>query len=121
MAEELNPDPRLNQAQVLDLQSQVLAGRAEGLRLSVGAALAQESPGIMRQLATLAADWMMLAGHTIAAPCSAAEIAARNGTAHAGLLAAAVDLRELLCQSAQGRQALHDLGFQPVGQQVEGE
>lgn len=39
----------------------------------------------------------------------------------AGALLAAQELRELLCQCPQGRQALRDLGFQPLLEDVESE
>lgn len=39
---------------------------------------------------------------------------------HSPLLASAVLLRDLIAQSAQGRQALADLGFEPVLQHIEG-
>ncbi|MCS4508909.1 hypothetical protein [Xylophilus ampelinus] len=72
-------------------------------------------------LATSAARWFALAGSHIAFPVEHSAVAARSDTAKGGLLAAAAEARELLGQSAQGRQALRDLGFEPVFHQVEGE
>lgn len=73
--------------------------------------------------AALAAFWFSRAGSSIKLPGAAADVAhkaAENGP-QAGLLAAAIDLRALLAQSPQGRQALRDLGFEPVLEHVEGE
>ena len=66
-------------------------------------------------------DWHRLAGCSAYHPTAAAQIASLEGTACAGLLAAAVDLRDLVAQSPKGRQALRDLGFQPFLEHVEGE
>ena len=41
--------------------------------------------------------------------------------ASGGLLAAAIELRNHLAKSSDGRKALRDLGFEPVPQNVEGE
>lgn len=51
-------------------------------------------------------------------PCDVAPMGDRMPT---GVLLAAVELRTLLAASEQGRQALRDLGFEPVRQDVEGE
>lgn len=73
--------------------------------------------------ASLTALLFLRAGSSIKIPVTAidvAHMAAENGP-QAGLLAAAMDLRALLAQSPQGRQALRDFGFEPVLEQVEGE
>lgn len=73
--------------------------------------------------ASLAALLFLRAGSSIKFPATAADVAhkaAENGP-QAGLLAAAIDLRALLAQSPQGRQALRDFGFEPVLEHVEGE
>jgi hypothetical protein len=75
---------------------------------------------LVRATAALAALWFEQAGWHISVPVLATEVA-REGAAAAGILAAAIDLRNLLAQSSDGRKALSDLGFQPVLQQVEGE
>lgn len=76
---------------------------------------------LVRATAALAALWFEQAGQHISVPVLATEVASREGTAAAGILAAAIDLRDLLAQSPDGRQALSDLGFQPILQHVEGE
>lgn len=71
-------------------------------------------------VAALAAGLFLRADTSIKFPASAADVAHKGGP-QAGLLAAAIDLRALLAQSPQGRQALRDFGFEPVLQHVEGE
>lgn len=72
-------------------------------------------------LAAMAASWFDAAGFDIAFSCVASDVAREGGTAKAGLLAAAIELRLLLAKSSQGRQALRDFGFEPVAQHMEGE
>lgn len=67
-------------------------------------------------LAAMAARWFDAAGFNIAFSCLPSDIAREGASASAGLLAAAVELRDLLAQSQQGRQALRDLGFEPAPQ-----
>lgn len=68
-----------------------------------------------------AARWFVMADSHIAFPLVPSCVAEKEGSAKAGLLAAAMDLRGLLTQSPNGRQALRDFGFEPVLQNVEGE
>ena len=72
-------------------------------------------------VAACAARWLSISGAHIAFPLHAIEVAREEGTAKAGLMAAAIDLRGLLAQSPDGRQALRDFGFEPVLQHIEGE
>lgn len=72
-------------------------------------------------VAACAARWFSMAGSHIAFPLHPSHVACGDGTAKAGLLAAAMDLRDLLAQSPDGRQALRDFGFEPVFEHVEGE
>lgn len=46
---------------------------------------------------------------------------ARLPAVQQGLLMAAIAMRRLLCSTAEGRQALRDLGFEPVFDDVQGE
>ena len=71
--------------------------------------------------AACAGRWFSMAGSHIALPAHASDVAQQCDTAKAGLLAAAIDLRDLLAQSPQGRQALRDFGFEPFLHDVEGE
>lgn len=72
-------------------------------------------------VAATAARWFSMAGSDIAFPAHPSDVAKEDGTAKAGLLAAAMDLRACLSQSPSGRKALRDFGFEPVLQYVEGE
>lgn len=72
-------------------------------------------------VAACAARWLDMAGSHIAFPLHPSHVACEEGTAKAGLMAAAMDLRELLTQSPDGRQALRDFGFEPVLQHIKGE
>ncbi len=72
-------------------------------------------------VAACAARWFSMADSCLAFPSGAADVARKGDSATAGLLAAAIDLRALLAQSPQGRQALRDFGFEPVLEHVEGE
>jgi hypothetical protein len=74
-------------------------------------------------VAALAAFLFSRAGSSIKLPSTAADVAHKAGEngPQSGLLAAASDLRALLAQSPQGRQALRDFGFEPVLEHLEGE
>lgn len=72
-------------------------------------------------VAACAARWFALAGSNVSFPHQPSDVAREEGTAKAGLLAAAMDLRALLTESPNGRQALADFGFQPLLEHVEGE
>ena len=61
-----------------------------------------------------------LAGCSVSLPLQAADVVPYGDTMRAGALLAALELRQLLAQFAQGRQALRDLGFEPVFEHVEG-
>ena len=81
-----------------------------------------EPQALTLAVASLAALLFMRAGSSIKIPVTAVDVACKaieNGP-QAGLLAAAIDLRALLSQSPQGRQALRDFGFEPVLEDVEG-
>ena len=72
-------------------------------------------------LANVAVRMFEMAGRHIAAPVTPLNVALEDSPARAGVLACALELRALLLETAQGRQALSDLGFQPVLQHIEGE
>ncbi len=74
-----------------------------------------ELGALEKALACLAAAWLLADGldPRRALDCSLAQLSPRALCAR--------DLMLLLEQSAQGRQALRDLGFQPLLQEVEGE
>lgn len=61
------------------------------------------------------------AGQHISFEVSSVELAVNGDCTKAGLLAAALDAREVLASTPEGRQALRCLGFEPVAQKVEGE
>ncbi len=74
-------------------------------------------------LALMARGWFHRAGWDIAwrHQIQATDLVHDDGkSADYALLAAACDVVDLLCQSPDGRQALRDLGFEPVLQHVEG-
>lgn len=83
----------------------------------LNAVRAGDSQALVVALIALADRWLHLAGSSIAFPVSASEIAAEGGTAKAGLLAAAVELRELVAERPDGLKALGDFGFEPRGEQ----
>lgn len=72
-------------------------------------------------VAACAAHWFVMAGSHIAFPAGPSDVAKEGDSAKAGLLAAAMELRDLLTQAPDGRQALRDFGFEPLLQDVEGE
>lgn len=80
-----------------------------------------DSEAMVVAAVALAGRLFGLAGSSVAFPHGAADVSREEGSARAGLLAAAMELRDLLAQSPQGRQALRDLGFEPVFHDVEGE
>lgn len=86
------------------------------------ASMADSQAPVAADMARLAADLFERAGWAIQIPALRPEldIAAAGDTAKAGMLAAAISLRRVLCQSPDGRQALSDLGFEPVFEHVEG-
>lgn len=71
------------------------------------------------EVADLAAELFLMAGSHVRWPASALDVAAMGDTAKAGLLAAAIALRERLTRSAEGREALRNLGFEQILQEVE--
>lgn len=84
-------------------------------------ALAQgDAQALATAMAHMAARLYMRAGSNIKLPMGAVD-AALLPAPQAALLAAGVELCELLASSPQGRQALRDFGFKPVFQHVEGE
>lgn len=89
--------------------------------VDMAAVRAGESAAIAVAVVACAARWFSMADSHIAFPHHASHVAHEAGTAKAGLLAAAMDLRDLLTQCPDGRQALRDFGFEPVLQNVEGE
>ena len=72
-----------------------------------------EHRALVHALADLTAKLHLRAGHHIKLPVGAVDAVVLQGP-QAGLLAAALELRELLSHSPQGREALHDFGFKPV-------
>lgn len=71
--------------------------------------------------ANLVERWMELAGSHISFPQAEVDVACMLDNSRTGLLAAALELRRALAELPEGRQALSDLGFEPVAQHVEGE
>lgn len=79
-----------------------------------------DAKALVLATAALAAALFRHADSSIRFPASAVDVASKEGP-KAGMLAAAIDLRALLAQSPQGRQALADFGFEPVLHHVESE
>lgn len=80
-----------------------------------------DTTALLRALAALVSQWKHVGGHAPGARLGGAEIAAFGASPLGGVMAAALDLQQLLAKSPQGRQALRDLGLEPVLQHVEGE
>ena len=89
--------------------------------VDVAAVRAGKQGAVVLAFAACAARWFSMADSHISFPHHASHVAREAGTAKAGLLAAAMDLRELLTQCPDGRKALRDFGFEPVLQHIEGE
>ena len=74
-------------------------------------------------LALMAQGWMRRAGWDISVryQIQATDLVRDDGkSANHALLAAACDVVDLLAQSPDGRQALRDLGLEPVFEHIEG-
>lgn len=80
-----------------------------------------DDAALVEALFALAAEWLRVSESHLAFPIRASEVAAAGDNSRAGLLAAAVDLRRLLCAAPQGREALRNLGFERFLQNVESE
>lgn len=78
---------------------------------------AGEPEALLRGLASLSALWFAQSGSLIEMRC---QLGASHAVAQP-LLAAAMDLHDVLCLSPQGRKAVADLGGKPVPQQPESE
>lgn len=65
-------------------------------------------------------DWCDVCGSSGRHPLQATRLLLSETPAHAALLSAALELRDLLAKSPQGRQALCDFGFQPFLEHIEG-
>lgn len=89
--------------------------------VDMAAVRAGEQGAIAVAVVACAARWFSMAGSHIAFPHHASHVAHEADTARAGLLAAAMDLRELLAQSPDGWKALRDFGFEPLLEHIEGE
>ena len=87
---------------------------------AVMAAHSAERAADPKALAMMAAHWFEAAGFHISFTFLPSDLVCCVG-ASGGLLAAAIELRNHLAKSSDGRKALRDLGFEPVPQNVEGE
>lgn len=79
-----------------------------------------DQQAFLEALLCVASSWFYACDRSGRHPTSASEIALLGASPSAGLLAAGCDLRNLLAQSPQGRQALGDFGFQPFLEHIEG-
>lgn len=79
-----------------------------------------DAAALVTAVAACAARWFSMADSHIAFPLRPTHVAQQAGTAKAGLLAAAMDLRELLIQSPEGREALSQLGFNSGAEGAQG-
>ncbi|MDA8522008.1 hypothetical protein M5C95_14690 [Acidovorax sp. NCPPB 4044] len=75
---------------------------------------------LLEGLIALLNHWSSVAERSARYPVLVSDHLSLDGS-KAGLFAAAVDLRDLLAKSPQGREALRDFGFQPILEHVEGE
>lgn len=87
----------------------------------MGAVGRGDADAFFMAVAAHAAGLFSRADSHIGFPLDAVDVARHGFGVKAGLLAAALDLRTLLAQSPQGRQALRNFGFEPVSQDVERE
>lgn len=82
---------------------------------AMGVRTMPQLPGLQpAAVAACAARWFSAAGSNIAFPSCPTDVAREEGSARAGFLAAAMELRDLLAQSSDGRQALCDLGYESL-------
>lgn len=88
--------------------------------INMAAVRAGDSEAVMVAVAACAARWFIASGFHIAANVTPAHAIALESS-KGGLLIAALELRELLGKTPDGRKALRDFGFEPVLQDVEGE
>lgn len=75
------------------------------------AVAAGDEPALIAALLALVSRWCFLAERSPYHPIAAVEIASLEGSARAGLLAAAADLRDLVALSPKGREAMRRFGF----------
>ena len=78
-----------------------------------------DDAALVEALFALAGEWLRVSESHLAFPIRAADVAAAGDSSRAGLLAAAVDLRRLLCAAPKGREALRNLGFERFLQNIE--
>ncbi len=93
-----------------------VSGDSEG---STGASN-ESARALAKKMANFSAILFEKADSYIEFPVSARHVAALGSSPKAGLLAAAIDLRNLLSLSVEGREALRDLGFEKFFEQFEG-
>lgn len=72
-------------------------------------------------LANHCASLFLASGSHVVVQFHPVDVALKGDCMKTGLFLAAVQLRDLLCKIPDGRQALSDLGFEPVLEGVEGE
>lgn len=75
---------------------------------------------LVREMAAMVANLMCQSGSAVMAPVPELQMLVANPVQQ-GALMAAVAMRRVLCSTPEGRQALRDLGFEPVFDDVQGE
>lgn len=89
--------------------------------MNLEAVRAGSQEAVVLAMAALAAQWRAIADPRIARTLKPSHVASLVDTSQAGLLAASMELHDLLAQSPDGRKALRDLGLEPLFQDVKGE
>lgn len=75
---------------------------------------------LVREMAAMVANLMRQSGSALMAPVPELQMMVANPVQQ-GALMAAVAMRRVLCSTPEGRQALSDLGFEPIFDDVQGE
>lgn len=89
--------------------------------MNLEAVRAGSHEAVVFAMAALAAQWRAIADPRIARTLKPSHVASLGDSSKAGLLAASMELHDLLAQSPDGRQALSDLGLEPLFQNVKRE
>lgn len=85
------------------------------------ASAANEHERLVFETANRCARWFQLSGSLVKVPFQASDLSTLGDSSKAGLRMAAVELRDLLSKTPDGRKALRNLGFEPVFEDVERE
>lgn len=90
-------------------------------RIDWDALKAGNEDALLAGITALVSQWFAMADECAHYPHPSSLLAIRGDSTKAGLMAAAIELRDLLVKFPDGRKTLRDFGFEPFLQHIETE